>query len=55
MAIAECQAIEEAKWEEERSEKEVHLMEIEEECVEVADEGEMLVLRRTLSGQKAPN
>jgi len=54
MTMAECQAIEEAEWEEERSEKEVHLMEVE-ECVEVVDEGEMLVLRRALSGQKAPN
>jgi len=30
-------------------------MEVEEECVEEADEGELLVLRRALSGQKAPN
>ena len=53
--MAECQAIEEAKWEEEKNDKEVHLMEVEEDCVEVADEGELLVLRRALSGQKAPN
>jgi len=30
-------------------------MEIEEECVEEADKGELLVLRRAFSGQKAPN
>jgi len=30
-------------------------MEVEEECDEEADEGELVVLRRTLSGQKAPN
>ena len=43
--MAECQAVEETEWEEE---KEVHLMEVEE-----ADEGELLVLRRDLGGQKA--
>jgi len=55
MTTAECQAVEEAEWEEEKNDKEVHLMEVEEECVKVADEGELLVLRRALSGQKAPN
>jgi len=55
MTMVECQALEEADWEEERKEKEVHLMEVEEECIEEADEGELLVLRRALSSQKAPN
>jgi hypothetical protein len=55
MTMAECQALEEAEWEEERKEKEVHLMQVEEECIEEADEGELLVLRRALSGEKAPN
>jgi len=30
-------------------------MEMEEECIEEADEGELLVLRRALSGHKVPN
>jgi len=55
MTTAECQALKESEWEEERKEKEVHLMEVEEECFEEADEGELLALRRALSGQKAPN
>jgi len=56
MTMVECQAIVEAEWEEENNDKEVHLMEVEEEeCVEVADKGELLVLRRALSGQKANN
>jgi len=51
MIMAECQAIVEAELEEENKDKEVHLMEVEEEeCVEVADEGELLVLRRALNG-----
>jgi len=53
--MSKCQALEEAEWEKERKEKEVHLMEVEEECIEEADEGELLVLRRAHSGQKAPN
>ena len=47
-----------AEWEankEERKEKEVHLMEVEEECIKEADEGELLVLRRAPSDQEAPN
>ena len=51
-----CQALEEAEWEEERKEKDIHLIvEVEEEYIEEADEGELLVLGRALSGQKAPN
>ena len=46
---------EEAVREEEGNEKGVHLMEVEEECVEEEDKGELLALRRALSGQKAPN
>ena len=53
--MAECQALEEAEWEEERKEKEVHLMEVEEEYIEKADEGELRALKRAISGQKAPN
>jgi len=45
--------LEETEWEEEGNEKEVHLMEIEEECVKEANEGDLLVLRRARSGQKA--
>jgi len=37
------------------SDKEVHLMAFEEECVEEADEVELLVLRRDLSGHEVPN
>ena len=55
MTVVQCQTLEEAEWEEERKEKEVHLIEVEEECIEEANEGELLVLRRALSGQKAPN
>ena len=33
----------------------MHLIEVEEECIEEADERELLILRRALSGQKAPN
>jgi len=54
MTMAECQAIEEVEWEEEKNDNEVHLMEVKEECVEVVDKGELLVLRRALSG-KTPN
>ena len=39
MTMAECQALEEAEWEEEWKEKEVHLIEVKEECVEEEDEG----------------
>jgi len=39
------------EWEE----KEVHLSVAEEECIEEADEGELLLLRRTLSDQVSPN
>ena len=38
-----------------REGKEFYLMEVKEECIEEADEGELLVLRRELSGLKAPN
>ena len=40
------------KEEEEEEDKEVSLMEEQEEVVEVADEGELLVLRRALNSQK---
>ena len=54
--MREFQEFKEAKLEEEEeSEKAVHLMDCEEECVEEADEGELLVLRRSLSGLKGPN
>jgi len=50
--LAECQVFEEAEWEkEEGNEKEGHLMEVKDECVEEEDEGELLVLRMA----KAPN
>ena len=46
----------EAEREQENNDKEVHLMEAEEEeCVEVADEGELLALRRALSDKKTNN
>jgi len=44
-----------AEFEEQGSDKEVHLMEVEEECVEEVDDGELLVLRRALNDQKTPN
>jgi len=53
MTMAECQALEEAEWEEERKEKEVLFMKVEQECIEEVDEGELLVLRRALC--KGPN
>jgi len=56
VTLREIQELEKAELEEkEESEKEVHLMECEEECVEEADERELLVLRQTLSGLKGPN
>jgi len=56
VTLREIQELEEAALEEkEESEKEVHLMECEEECVEEADEGKLLVLRRTLSDPKGQN
>jgi len=53
--MAECQALEDAEWKEEIKDKEVHLMKVEEECIEEESEGELLVLGRTLSDQEAPN
>jgi len=53
--LFEYQALEGAELEEEGGDKEVHLMEMEEECVEEADEGDLLVLKRALSGHKVPN
>ena len=52
ITLVKYQALEEAKLEEKGSDKEVHLMEMEEECIEEADEGEVLVLERALSGYK---
>jgi len=46
--------LKETEGEEEGNEKEVHQMEVEENCVEEADERELFVLRRALGGQKAP-
>jgi len=53
--LAECQVLEEVESEEEGNDKEVHLMKAEEECVEEVDKGELPMLRRALSGQKALN
>ena len=53
--MVEYQALEQAELGEEGSDKEVHLMEMEEEYVKEADEGEFLVLRRALSGHKVQN
>ena len=50
ITLAECQVLEGVEWEEEGNEKEVNLTKVEEEFIEVADEGELLVLRRGLSG-----
>ena len=50
--LAEYQVLEEAELRKEGSDKDVHLMEDEEEHVEEVDEGELLVLRRALSGHK---
>ena len=44
----EYKALKEAKLREEGSDKEIHLMEFEEECIEEVDKGEFLVLRRSL-------
>ena len=55
ITLVEYQALEQAEFGEEGSDKEVHLMEMEEEYVEEADEGELLVLRRALSGHKVQN
>jgi len=43
--LVESRVLKEAKLVEEGSYKEVHLIEFEEECVEEADEAELLVLR----------
>ena len=48
--MAECQALEEAKWEQEGNDKEEYLMEVEQECIEEEEGGELLVLRRAFSG-----
>jgi len=50
ITLAECQALEEVEWEQGGDDKEVHLIEVEEECVVEVDKGELLVLRRALSG-----
>jgi len=55
ITLVEYQALEKAELGEEESNKEVHLMEIEEECIEEADERGLLILRRALSGHKVPN
>ena len=47
--MAEYQSLKQAKWEEDMDDKEVHLMEVEEECVEEGDEGKLLVLGKDLS------
>jgi len=53
VTLREFKELEEAEIEEEEeNEKGVHLMEYEEEYVDEADEGELLVLRRNLSGLK---
>ena len=39
---------------EERNDKDVHLIEVKEECIEKADEGELLVLRGALPETKEP-
>jgi len=52
ITLLEYQALEETELREERSDKEVHLTEFEEECVEETDEGKLLVLRRALNGHK---
>jgi len=53
--LVEYQPLKGVELEEELGDKEVHLMEMEEKCIEEADEGELLVLRRALSGHKVPN
>jgi len=55
ITLVECKVLKEAEWEEEGNEKEVQLMVDEEECVEVVVKVELLVLRKDLSGKKAPN
>jgi len=49
------QALKEVKLREEGSDKEIHLIEFQEECVQEVDEGELLVLKRALSGHKVSN
>jgi len=51
----EYQAIEKAKIGEEGSDKEIPLMEFKDECVKKEYKGELLVLRRALSGFKISN
>jgi len=51
----EYQPREEAEIREEGSDKEIYLMAFEDECVEEADEGQLLVLRRALRGLKISN
>jgi len=55
LTLVEYQMLEEAELREVGSDKEIHLMEFEEECMEEVDEGESLVLRRALNGHKVSN
>ena len=55
LTLVEYQELEEVKTTEEGSDKEIHLVEFEHECVEEVDEGELFVLRRALSGLKISN
>jgi len=51
----EYQALVEAEIREEGIDKEIHLMEFEDERMEEEEEGELLVLRRALGGLKILN
>jgi len=55
ITMVEYRALEEVELVEGGSDVVIHLMVFEEECLEEADERELLVLRRALSGQKGPN
>ena len=53
--MVKYQVLREAKIGEEGSDKEFHLIEFKDKCMEEANEGELLVLRRALSGHKISN
>jgi len=55
ITLVQYQSLEEAELKKEGRDKDVHLMEVEDECVKKVDDRELLALRRALSGQRAPN
>ena len=55
ITLVEYQELEEARLKEEGSDKQVHLIEIEDKYVVRADKGELLMIKRALNGNKSSN